>query len=122
MSIGFTDDQILDVIIEDAAEEALRLAKAIHKGVVARTPVDTGQARRSWNVTVGEARLTTVNKGKGLKSKRFPGQVTSAVRRSKGDVTIHIANAKPYITYLENGSPTTKASGMVSKTLAGLDI
>lgn len=117
-----TDEGFLDVILDDVADVSLALAKRVFKGVVDKTPVRTGQARYSWHVGIDAPDTRTLDHGtKILQKPRFPGHITRQVLRKERSVSsLHVSNSKHYIVYLENGSPTTRAYGMVATTLAEL--
>ncbi|MAE84060.1 MAG: hypothetical protein CMB80_15060 [Flammeovirgaceae bacterium] len=121
MAISVSDKEFMDIMLDGAAELMLEDAKFIYKGVTKRTPVRSGQTRFSWNVSVDKPNFATLDTGtKILKAKRFPGRITSKVRKGENIRSIHIANGKGHIGYLENGSDTVVAHHMVAATLAGL--
>jgi hypothetical protein len=97
-------------------------ALEIFKRVVERTPVDTGNARSNWLVSVGEQsdeynpatvtkRKITRGKNKGVTvTKATPHQTFNKTMRAgdlgitfSGDDTIYIQNNTPYIRKLEYG-------------------
>lgn len=123
---------------KDAPRKAVNsFAFEVFKRVVMRTPVDTGQARSNWLVTlnhetddVKNAEITKKkitrgkNKGK-IKLKVKLGQTAtqtlnngkSTIEATKGDDTIFIQNNLPYIGMLEYGG-YGKAKGQ-GKSLIG---
>lgn len=87
-------------------------------GIVERTPVDTGFARNSWQVEIGEARGET--EPPGLSAGDPTSRAQSTIQRAKlGDV-VTISNNARYIRQLEDGRSDQAANGMVSVTLAEL--
>lgn len=104
------------MIKSDVMDEAIDITREIFNGVVRRTPVRTGRARASWNVGVGvpDRSLAPIagEPGNPQPSPKFPNLVLTK------PTPIFIDNAIPYIQYLEHGSPTTSATGMVSATVS----
>lgn len=105
-------------IDEATIEETKRLASKIFRGVVARTPVRTGQTRASWRKSVGEVDRTTVEAG-GSPGSPLPPPANPNIKMTKPE-KIFVTNRKGHIGYLEHGSPTTAATGMVAATLASI--
>ena len=89
---------------------------------VRRTPVDTGRARGNWNAEVNKPDLT-------YDPERLdkPGTATIGLAAPKirtigffdGDEG-YVANAVPYVRYLEEGSSAQAPEGMVRVTLEEL--
>lgn len=104
-----------------------RAALDIWKGVTMRTPVDTGRARSSWNIAVGNpdpsfppslGTGTGAHKGE-LKAPESPVPPEPMVSAIDGNQTVWITSNLPYIVALENGHSTqTTPGGMVSMTVA----
>lgn len=103
---------------DETIKETKRIASAVFRGVVKRTPVDTGQTRASWRKTVGQVDRTTVDVG-GSSASPLPPPRNPNIRMDKLE-KIFVTNRKGHIGYLENGSPNTEASAMVAATLASL--
>ncbi len=102
----------------ETINETKRVASQIFKGVVKRTPVETGQTRASWRKTVGQVDRTTVDVG-GSAASPLPPPRNPNIRMDTLE-KIFITNRKGHIGYLEDGSPSTEASAMVAATLASL--
>ena len=89
-----------------------KIAFEVLKGVVQKTPVDTGRAKANWNLGFGQInnritenttfRLITPPKGSG---KRI----------------IYITNHLPYINFLEQGSSKQAPQGMVDLTMLDIE-
>ena len=111
-----------------------KLAFDILRGVMEKTPVDTGRARGSWRLTVGRASDWQGLK-KGPDDKKPDGAEIVPIQGSGGDAkvierasaalaamrpyqTIWITNNVPYILRLENGWSDQAPNGMVTLTLA----
>lgn len=106
--------------VEDMAKKrTLELSKKIFEGIVARTPVLTGNARASWQASLYApdfTRATGGTKDSPLAPPTFP--LTSAPLGAK----VYISNATPYIMPLEYGWSNKAPQGMVRVTLASLGI
>lgn len=70
--------------------------------VVKKTPVKTGDAQNSWNLSEGKIDTSLVQ------SKRD---------KISGKKDVYITNSIPYIGYLENGSSKQAPKGMVGLTV-----
>lgn len=88
------------------------------RGVVLRTPVDTGRARGSWSVSMNAIR--TVDRGpQGSESQATSASMNSGVAEiASADPfgVLYIVNAIPYIGFLENGSSKQNPAGMLATT------
>lgn len=99
------------------ARKTLEVSEEIFDGVVEKSPVDTGNFRASWNVSVNVADVNTVTGGVSaspLGPPKFP-----KLSLDKGDVVI-INNSTHYGPALENGHSDQAPLGMVAVTLASL--
>lgn len=109
------------------------VALAVLRGVVLKTPVDTGRARGNWQILVGRTNetevsgtttSTTLKSGDvktTFKPQKTPLQNASEELRTPirflGEV-IYVFNNVPYINRLENGHSKKQAPrGMVKLTL-----
>lgn len=103
--------------MDESVEEVVqRLALMVWQGVVSRTPVDTGRARASWRVGVGEINRSTEPDGEDKYS--FPSKPTFG----QAEYAIYyITNSLPYISALENGHSAQRPGGMVKVTLADVE-
>lgn len=99
-----------------------RLAIDIHDRVVLRTPVDTGRARASWTVGIGEADLSqqpeSFNNPGGAPGIAKQGQAKLASFDWKRDKRIILSNNLAYINALEHGHSQQAPHGMVRITVA----
>jgi|TARA_R110002167_G_scaffold336609_1_gene544022 hypothetical protein len=84
----------------------------IWNDVTRLTPVDTGRARASWNITEEIANLST--KPKNYKNQSGKGEIGSI----SGKRNVMITNNVEYIELLENGSSKKAPAGMVRVALA----
>lgn len=80
----------------------------LHEKIVRRTPVDTGAARASWHVSVGQVQYQT------------KGNTLAAVSLDKVE-QIYITNAMEYISALENGHSQQAPEGMVALSIAEIE-
>jgi len=99
-----------------------KLAFDIFSGIIAKTPVDTGRARGSWNINYGEPDTSVPPKDAEGKSKsQATAAAISKLSRFKDDSNpysaIYITSSLPYIEPLENGSSDQSPNGMVALTL-----
>ena len=132
--------------MKDVPKDAVKIfAFSIFSRVVERTPVDTGQARSNWLVTVGQEDKETFDKAtvtyKKIKKRKGENAGKTVTKRSvklgtnlksmmkqaeleigfsdyNGDETIYIQNNTPYIRKLEYGGYgkyETKGLGIFKK-------
>lgn len=85
----------------------------IWTGVTKRTPVDTGRARASWNLSEEFVNLAT--QPEGFNSPNAVGSRGTITGKGK---VVWITNNVSYIEFLENGSSKQAPTGMVEITLA----
>jgi len=92
---------------------ARKVGFEIWNGVTKKTPVDTGRARASWNLTEEVVNLSTASENvvHGSNAKGSVGRITG-----KGDV-IYITNNVDYINELDKGTSQQAPNGMVSLTI-----
>ena len=92
---------------------ARKVGFEIWNGVTKKTPVDTGRARASWNLTEEVVNLNTASENvvHGANAKGSVGRITG-----KGDV-IYITNNVDYINELDKGTSQQAPNGMVSLTI-----
>lgn len=112
-----------------------KLALDMLRGVVMRTPVDTGRARGNWQVSldqpvdgelegVDQSGSRTIENGAKViqgagQQRNAAGQFLSSVDPSAFRV-IWISNNVAYIQLLESGSSKQAPSGMVRRTIEEL--
>lgn len=110
---GLAENQV-KAVRDKIAFQALR-------GVVLRTPVDTGAARASWQVSFGQAPALSasagaVDKGGGIAIAQGAQQIGVAPPFT----VLFVASGLIYMPKLENGSSRQAPNGMVSVTAADL--
>ena len=125
---------ILDAPIKAFAEQInLSMARVVERitldlwnKITLRTPVDTGAARRSWQLGIG-APDTTVpeasGKGTGAnKDRSSPPDSPKADFPTDAEIdgtkTVYITSSLGYIQRLEEGSSKQAAAGMVQISIA----
>ena len=90
------------------------------RGVVLKTPVDTGRARANWQLSINIPKTDIVNS----KQKAGAKAITDGNRTLKtiklGE-DIYITNNLPYIGVLERGHSKQAPRGMVALTLAEIE-
>jgi hypothetical protein len=107
-----------------------KIALDVLKGVVLKTPVDTGRARGGWQVGINQApEGEPGRKGSGAEAEATEGNVgaagSAAIAAGMGELAsvppfavVWITNNVSYIVYLEHGSSDQAPQGMISGTLA----
>lgn len=96
---------IASELTSDISQEVRKLGILIDQGVVIGTPVDTGAARGSWLVGVGQAPAgvsDTTDKSGGPTIQRNNSII--AVYPAQGLPDLWIVNNQPYIGRLNDGS------------------
>jgi hypothetical protein len=105
--------------IESANEVAIILGLQIFKGIVLKTPVDTGRARANWMISEGAPVIAEAANAKpGAAAGSIPAATPPSVSAFKGGSAIFITNSLPYIVPLEYGHSKQAPAGMVRVTLA----
>lgn len=106
-----------------------KVALAVDSTVVLATPVDTGQARSNWQVSLDQPEQATIpayDPGKGgstaqSNTDKAIEQGKQVIGSYKGGVDICIANNLDYIDDLNNGKSTQAPAGFVEEAvLAGV--
>lgn len=98
----------LDTVVRKSTLEVFR-------GVVLKTPVDTGRARGNWNVAAGApdtSTTPTANQARGMT------EVAKAASIAAGGI-VYLANSLPYIRPLEYGQYPNPPKGGKGKTTGG---
>jgi hypothetical protein len=117
---------------------AKRVGFDVFGRIVRKTPVDTGRARASWNISVNQADRslanvqTTVKPGttitKTLQRRSVKAAVTALQNQTLGTFqmkpgdTIWISNNLPYIVKLEEGHSKQAPAGMVAVSIAEVNV
>lgn len=125
----------LDAAVREFAEQigvgvglaTEKLAIDVHGKLTMKTPVDTGRARASWLVCVGEPDTTTVpgetGKEPRKRGEKAPESPPSLPDAPWPDVTIDgtepvfVISNLDYMEALENGHSGQAPSGMINTTL-----
>lgn len=120
-------DEFGNAVVSFARDFTPRQASLFHRnislralrGIVRRTPVDTGRARGNWQTSVGAPADGVL----------YVDDKTGDGANARGDnatdglppfTTVWISNNLPYIEPLENGHSKQQPNGMVGATLADL--
>lgn len=105
---------------EAVMQEATRRANRLADDLANRTPVDTGSAKDSWNVGVGEADLSykdrsahfnPIGEPEGTRIPELPGV-------APWGSDLHVSNNVPYIQQLNAGSSKQAPAAFVELTIA----
>ena len=97
-----------------------KIALQVLRGVVLKTPVDTGRARGNWQVTIGEpaeGEVANLDPSGGSTISEGTARILGAINF----VVIWVVNNLPYIERLEDGYSTQAPEGMVVVTLAEIE-
>lgn len=112
----------LDLQLDQARDVVALLALQGLRGVVQKSPVDTGRFKGNWFLSVGTINATAtemVDPGGGATISRG-AQSVAAYAASEGFPMIHIQNNLPYAVRLEKGWSAQAPGGMVALTAAEL--
>lgn len=96
--------------------------------IVMKTPVDTGRARVSWNITIGTPDPSVAPEGQHPAMNRVSAEakagaaLATLTERGVLDVPILISNNLPYILELENGHSTQAPEGMVALSIEEVNL
>jgi len=95
----------------------------LYKDVIIGTPVDTGRARANWQLAIGSAPASVLNKTDKGRSKSSSGASSSEVRKANQKMrvrkvgrSVFIANNLGYIGVLEDGH-SKQNSGWVENAM-----
>lgn len=104
---------------ETVEDHTIAARMQISKGILQRTPVDTGRARASWIATIGSPSTTEFDEQDEYPSDNaLLAQMQREANRSP-DGVFWLTNNLPYIRGLEYNSASKQApEGMVRVTLA----
>lgn len=89
-----------------------RVALDAFTKITQRTPVDTGRARASWQLSVGQPQGEVPPEGS------YPAPGTPDMTKIDGTLEVWIASNLDYIQALEDGHSNQSPSGMVTITAA----
>jgi Zn ribbon nucleic-acid-binding protein len=100
------------------------------RGVVNKTPVDTGRARGNWQASIGQPASGTINDEDPSGQAPLPSSAsTDTFFREQPTITnaqpfsvIWLSNNLPYIERLENGYSQQAPNGMVSTTVTEIQV
>lgn len=93
-----------------------KVAVDLFRAIVAKTPVDSGRARGSWNIAGGKADLSVQPPGANKRNSNG-GDIAKTLSKVSPFDKIVISNNLPYIVALEQGSSTQAPRGMVAVSL-----
>lgn len=94
--------KLINTMEADVAKAIKGISFKILAGVIKKTPVDTGDAQNSWNIT--DDKIDTSTKSK----------VRDEI---SGKKDVYITNSIHYISNLERGSSKQAPKGMVALTV-----
>jgi len=102
-----------------------RVALAVDSAVVLATPVDTGQARSNWQVSLGSPQTGTIppyspgqgGSSAGANAQAAIDQGNRVIASRTAGVDIHITNNLDYIDELNNGKSLQAPAGFVEEAV-----
>jgi len=132
--IAFKSD--LEKVSEKAATDIGKLirwvALSLWEKITARTPVDTGRARASWNLAVGKPNESipgSMGEGKGEHAGKSNPPTDPKIKfpsiskySDYGKKPIYITSALDYMSNLESGGSNQAAGGMVRISIAEVEV
>ncbi len=95
---------IADDLNDELADDVRKTGFQVLNGVVLGTPVDTGEARGAWQVTLSERAERDTPEGRSAGQAISEGTATIKKVTGKNIPTVTISNSKPYIERLNDGS------------------
>ena len=116
-------NEAVDASKDDAKRDTLAVHRLIAlealRRIVLKTPVDTGAARGSWRLNIGEA-----PEPDDPNTQKSPWTIiieaNSLLRTLKRGKTVWISSSLDYILFLEDGSSEQAPQGMIAVTLEEL--
>ena len=105
---------IPDEVVKPARD---KIAIQALRGVVLKTPVDTGRARGNWQIGENPPEIARLDPAGALAI----ADGTAGILRAAAFDVITIANNLPYILGLEEGRSRQAPAGMVGLTLAEIE-
>ena len=109
--------------VGDARELVALIALTAVRGVVMKSPVDTGRFKGNWNVGIAqpdETTTETVDPSGGSTITEADSRL-QAYEAFQGFPVVHISNNLPYAARLEDGYSGQAPNGMVGLTVAELE-
>jgi len=111
-------DEIAALIDQDVSVVHRKIAFDLFRGVVLKTPVDTGRARASWKVGIGEIDTSVAGLGPQQDAAGVTAEGEEVIGTMDKPVHTWITNSLPYIGALEDGHSKQAPNGMVALTAA----
>lgn len=109
--------------LEDARDLVALIGLTALRGVVLKSPVDTGRFKGNWNIGIGqidEATTERTDAAGGSTISRADAEL-QAYGASEGFPVINVSNSLPYAVRLEDGYSGQAPNGMVALTVAELE-
>jgi len=95
---------------------ARKVCLDLSKGVIVKTPIDTGRAKGNWQAAIGEYPTQELNVEDKQGTQTINKATMQANKLQRGD-TFYLVNNLPYIAPLEVGWSQQAPQGMVRLTL-----
>jgi hypothetical protein len=103
--------------LEQADMIRRKIILEVLRGVVKRTPVDSGRARGNWQASISKPISREVDR-KDKTGSSTVSEESGTVQSSSPDDTLYLTNNVPYILILEDGRSNQAPNGMLKVTLA----
>ncbi|QDP65865.1 MAG: hypothetical protein Unbinned7865contig1001_64 [Prokaryotic dsDNA virus sp.] len=109
--------------VEDLEEATALIGLTAFRGVVQKSPVDSGRFRGNWNASIGEPNFTTTETVDPSGSATISAATTTlgAYDATDGFPAINISNGLPYGPRLEDGYSGQAPNGMVALTITEIE-
>lgn len=120
--MSFRDDinKFKDQIKDDVVARVEYLALYVFRGLISKSPVDTGRFRASWTIAEGVPVVNNVTTGGTPENPLPPPEQPTSLSLPLFPV-VFINNSLPYGERLENGYSKQAPAGMVGLTLAEVE-
>lgn len=119
------DLEATDILSVQFTQYKNNVVRWVHNKIIERTPIDTGLAKASWNVSLGSPDYTIAPVGRKFGTSWDASTAANHAKRTQRRLKaftlldVFISNGNTYIGLLENGRSQQQAPrGMVAITLA----
>ena len=109
--------------VDDLEEAVALIGLQAFRGIVQKSPVDTGRFRGNWNTSIGGADFTTTETvdPSGSASIASATATLGNYDATEGFPAINISNGLPYAVRLEDGYSGQAPNGMVALTITEIE-
>lgn len=109
--------------VDDLEEAVALIGLQAFRGIVQKSPVDTGRFRGNWNTSIGEANFATTETVDPSGAATISAAATTLGNydATEGFPAINISNGLPYAVPLEDGHSGQAPGGMVALTITEIE-